>query len=200
MGNTAALARGNSHDSVHFEVFHLHARYIFLPGPAHVNLVTWSVAAQPINTTCTISTGTRAQDRHGFQGETQNNCRWSSRGSLVIYSWLVNILCLFCPVYRKHFIFFPSSSSSSSFSSSSSSSLSFLSFSCSYFLPQSGKTALSNILAEATGGVTEDYHPTQGVRILEFEVTGEAPNTTKLLRVEIELWDCGGNRQWEWYY
>lgn len=59
----------------------------------------------------------------------------------------------------------------------------------------SGKTAISNFLADATETSGGEYHPTQGVRILEFEtsvhVSGRSSNA------EIELWDCSGNQKFE---
>jgi len=64
-----------------------------------------------------------------------------------------------------------------------------------FFFRQSGKTCISNYLAEATESSGGEYHPTQGVRILEFEVEGENPTTGNPLRVEVELWDCGGSKQ-----
>lgn len=60
---------------------------------------------------------------------------------------------------------------------------------------QSGKTYICNYLAGATESSGGEYHPTQGVRILEFEVEGESPTTGKTLRVEVELWDCSGSKQ-----
>lgn len=61
--------------------------------------------------------------------------------------------------------------------------------------PQAGKTAISNIIAEATESSGGSYHPTKGVRILEFESDGEVKG--EIVRVEVELWDCSGNRQFE---
>jgi Rab-like protein 5 len=46
-------------------------------------------------------------------------------------------------------------------------------------------------------GTNSDYHPTQGVRILEFErqITADPKKTKKWVKenVEVELWDCGGD-------
>ena len=61
---------------------------------------------------------------------------------------------------------------------------------------QSGKTWISNFLAEATDSSGGEYHPTQGVRILEFESEGENPATGKAFRAEVELWDCSGGKKW----
>uniref|UniRef100_UPI00358EAFA4 intraflagellar transport protein 22 homolog n=1 Tax=Myxine glutinosa TaxID=7769 RepID=UPI00358EAFA4 len=60
---------------------------------------------------------------------------------------------------------------------------------------QSGKTTLANYLADATQTVEEDYWPTQGVRILEFECCPDS--NSKGLRYEVELWDCSGYRKFE---
>ncbi|KAJ3051555.1 Intraflagellar transport protein 22 [Rhizophlyctis rosea] len=62
---------------------------------------------------------------------------------------------------------------------------------------KSGKTAIANYLADLTVH-TNDYHPTAGVRILEFERTisleprrpGVRPKDTTLA---VELWDCSGD-------
>ncbi len=59
---------------------------------------------------------------------------------------------------------------------------------------QAGKTALSNFLSESTEAYTVgDYYPTKGVRILEFESNETVDG--KLVRVDIELWDCGGSQE-----
>jgi len=60
---------------------------------------------------------------------------------------------------------------------------------------QTGKTWISNFLAEATESSGGEYHPTQGVRILEFESEGENPTTGSAFRAEVELWDCSGSKQ-----
>ena len=60
---------------------------------------------------------------------------------------------------------------------------------------QSGKTWISNFLAEATESSGGEYHLTMGVRILEFESEGENPDTGKPFRAEVELWDCSGSKQ-----
>jgi Rab-like protein 5 len=46
-------------------------------------------------------------------------------------------------------------------------------------------------LADATE-IPYDYRPTQGVRILEFEVNDIEVNNKRITR-DIELWDCSGN-------
>ena len=61
---------------------------------------------------------------------------------------------------------------------------------------QSGKTCLSNYLSGATESSGGAYHPTKGVRILEFEVMGEREG--EMTQVDVELWDCSGNREWVW--
>eukprot|EP00105_Crassostrea_gigas_P028405 XP_011450045.1 PREDICTED: intraflagellar transport protein 22 homolog [Crassostrea gigas] len=55
-----------------------------------------------------------------------------------------------------------------------------------------GKTAVSNFLADATEGSSGEYHPTQGVRILEFE-----SQTNSRQGVDVELWDVSGDPKFE---
>ncbi|XP_033747818.1 intraflagellar transport protein 22 homolog [Pecten maximus] len=57
---------------------------------------------------------------------------------------------------------------------------------------QSGKTTVSNFLADATDQASGEYHPTQGCRIVEFEC-----NTGGRQNVEVEMWDCSGDRRFE---
>ncbi|KAH9515141.1 Intraflagellar transport protein 22 [Bulinus truncatus] len=57
----------------------------------------------------------------------------------------------------------------------------------------SGKTFLSNFLADATEFSAGEYHPTQGVRIIEFEAGSDSGRAT----VDVELWDCSGDRKFE---
>ena len=58
---------------------------------------------------------------------------------------------------------------------------------------ESGKTVLANFLADATETATGDYKPTQGARILEFEIEGNGKSSP----AEVELWDCSGNHSFE---
>lgn len=60
---------------------------------------------------------------------------------------------------------------------------------------QAGKTTISNYLSEATSSSSKEYHPTQGVRILEFE--SEYLDEDKSNAVEVELWDCAGSKKYE---
>ena len=60
---------------------------------------------------------------------------------------------------------------------------------------QSGKTWVANFLAEATESSGGEYHPTQGIRVLEFESEGEDPEKGTPFRAEVELWDCSGSRR-----
>jgi len=60
--------------------------------------------------------------------------------------------------------------------------------------PESGKTFLCNFLADATEFSGGEYHPTQGVRILEFETTASDSSRSNL---DVELWDCSGDRRFE---
>ncbi|XP_076434795.1 uncharacterized protein LOC143274759 isoform X2 [Babylonia areolata] len=60
---------------------------------------------------------------------------------------------------------------------------------------QCGKTVICNFLADATEVSGGDYRPTQGVRILEFEVNGlSVPGRSS---VDVELWDCSGDNKFE---
>uniref|UniRef100_A0A023GF79 Intraflagellar transport protein 22 homolog n=1 Tax=Amblyomma triste TaxID=251400 RepID=A0A023GF79_AMBTT len=61
---------------------------------------------------------------------------------------------------------------------------------------QSGKTVISNFLAEATENSSGQYQPTKGVRILEFEspqILVKGHQTT----ASVELWDCSGDQKYE---
>nr|CAD7425444.1 unnamed protein product [Timema monikensis] len=60
----------------------------------------------------------------------------------------------------------------------------------------SGKTTIANLLADATENSSGDYHPTQGVRILEFESPVLNVNN-KPSKAEVELWDCSGDHKFE---
>jgi hypothetical protein len=53
-------------------------------------------------------------------------------------------------------------------------------------------------LADATE-IPYDYHPTQGVRILEFEMDDIEINNERVSR-DIELWDCSGNHKYSTIY
>eukprot|EP00927_Polykrikos_kofoidii_P080842 TRINITY_DN77822_c0_g1_i1.p1 TRINITY_DN77822_c0_g1~~TRINITY_DN77822_c0_g1_i1.p1 ORF type:complete len:193 (+),score=33.41 TRINITY_DN77822_c0_g1_i1:119-697(+) len=55
--------------------------------------------------------------------------------------------------------------------------------------PEGGKSIISNVLSEATDVASDQYRPTVGVRILEFE--SEIRTTSQ--RVTVELWDVGGD-------
>jgi len=61
---------------------------------------------------------------------------------------------------------------------------------------QSGKTVIANALSESTepfrGG---EYRPTQGCRILEFEVPDVIISGKQTMKAEIELWDCSGDHK-----
>ncbi|XP_046617326.1 intraflagellar transport protein 22 homolog [Neodiprion virginianus] len=59
----------------------------------------------------------------------------------------------------------------------------------------SGKTTISNFLADATE-IPSEHRPTKGVRILEFEI--QSINVgNKFVKAEIELWDCSGDHRFE---
>lgn len=61
---------------------------------------------------------------------------------------------------------------------------------------QSGKTHISNYLSGATEISGEEYKPTQGVRILEFESSGENSEAGSSFKAEVELWDCSGDSRY----
>lgn len=63
---------------------------------------------------------------------------------------------------------------------------------------QSGKTAISNYIAERTEGITQNYRPTVGTRILEFE--RDAPHNPKKPgqgKALVQLWDVSGNSKYD---
>ena len=57
---------------------------------------------------------------------------------------------------------------------------------------QCGKTVIANFLADATESNGSDYHPTQGVRILQFE-SGNLSVNGQSVKADVELWDCSGD-------
>jgi len=65
--------------------------------------------------------------------------------------------------------------------------------------PKCGKTVLSNFLSDTIENIVQEYRPTKGVRIVEFE---RRNLNVKGRRVdaEVELWDCGstGNSESCW--
>lgn len=63
-----------------------------------------------------------------------------------------------------------------------------------YINIKGGKTTITNFLSEATSSSSKEYHPTQGVRILEFE--SECLDEDKTFGVEVELWDCAGSKKY----
>lgn len=68
-----------------------------------------------------------------------------------------------------------------------------------------GKTVIANSLSEFSQTLSQDYHPTVGVRVLETEKTYTQEQVSsipilkknKLSRVKIELWDMSGDRRFE---
>ncbi|XP_038059241.1 intraflagellar transport protein 22 homolog [Patiria miniata] len=61
---------------------------------------------------------------------------------------------------------------------------------------ESGKSVISNFLADATETSGGEYHPTQGVRILEFE-SGSNQMGARSSTAEVELWDCSGDQKFD---
>lgn len=58
---------------------------------------------------------------------------------------------------------------------------------------KSGKSMIANLLAELSDQNLEIYKPTQGCRILEFEVQNIKSQDKK--SIEIQLWDCSGDQK-----
>lgn len=59
---------------------------------------------------------------------------------------------------------------------------------------QSGKTAIANFLSDSTDNNGDEYWPTRGVRIVEFEANN-LNISNRNIKAEIELWDCSGDRK-----
>lgn len=60
---------------------------------------------------------------------------------------------------------------------------------------ESGKTVLANFVSDTTENLGGEYRPTQGVRILEFELQPEDSRDSK--SCEVEIWDCSGDFKFE---
>ncbi|KAJ3011053.1 UNVERIFIED_CONTAM: Intraflagellar transport protein 22 [Siphonaria sp. JEL0065] len=59
--------------------------------------------------------------------------------------------------------------------------------------PKTGKTAIANYLADLAESLNgNEYHPTQGVRILEFE-KHLSQSKGKDIAISVEAWDCSGD-------
>ncbi|GIY72098.1 intraflagellar transport protein 22 homolog [Caerostris extrusa] len=58
-----------------------------------------------------------------------------------------------------------------------------------------GKSVISNFLADATETISNEYYPTQGVRILEFE-SDNLNIGGRIAKTEVELWDCSGDTKY----
>ncbi|XP_072033794.1 intraflagellar transport protein 22 homolog [Amphiura filiformis] len=61
---------------------------------------------------------------------------------------------------------------------------------------ESGKSVISNFLADATEISGGQYNATKGVRILEFESNG-SQNGNRSQSTEVELWDCSGDHRYD---
>ncbi|CAF4903732.1 unnamed protein product [Pieris macdunnoughi] len=61
---------------------------------------------------------------------------------------------------------------------------------------ESGKSLLANFISEAVNFEDSEPRPTQGVRIVEFELPNLSIND-KQCKVDIELWDCSGDHKFE---
>uniref|UniRef100_A0A1B6CYT5 Intraflagellar transport protein 22 homolog n=1 Tax=Clastoptera arizonana TaxID=38151 RepID=A0A1B6CYT5_9HEMI len=60
---------------------------------------------------------------------------------------------------------------------------------------KSGKSTIANFLSDSTDNVSGEYRPTQGVRIVEFEIHLNVNNRN--IKADIELWDCSGDKKFE---
>uniref|UniRef100_A0A915PDX9 Uncharacterized protein n=1 Tax=Setaria digitata TaxID=48799 RepID=A0A915PDX9_9BILA len=61
---------------------------------------------------------------------------------------------------------------------------------------KSGKTTISNYLADSGDISSGRYRPTRGVRIVEFE-SNDLELDGERIEAEVELWDCSGDKQYE---
>lgn len=62
----------------------------------------------------------------------------------------------------------------------------------------SGKTRLANYIAEfETQPALDEYAPTAGARILEFDRDVAQPGKRGLSQLAVELWDCSGDQCYE---
>ena len=60
----------------------------------------------------------------------------------------------------------------------------------------SGKTYISNFLADQTEIGSESYRPTRGCRILEYEEK-QISVKGRSLTADVELWDCAGDKKYD---
>ncbi|XP_041979676.1 intraflagellar transport protein 22 homolog isoform X2 [Aricia agestis] len=60
---------------------------------------------------------------------------------------------------------------------------------------QSGKTAVANFLSESSAADDVISRPTQGVRIVEIQLSLNVND--KQCKVDVELWDCSGDHKFE---
>ncbi|KAH8875876.1 Intraflagellar transport protein 22 [Schistosoma japonicum] len=58
-----------------------------------------------------------------------------------------------------------------------------------------GKSYICNFLSESIDQVTDGYHPTTGVRILEYEQKIKVKGKTS--KIDVELWDTSGDNKFE---
>ncbi|KAL3990517.1 Miro-like family protein [Acanthocheilonema viteae] len=61
--------------------------------------------------------------------------------------------------------------------------------------PKSGKTMISNYLADSSDISLNIHRSTRGVRIVEFE-SNELELDGERVEAEVELWDCSGDKQY----
>ncbi|VDN06461.1 unnamed protein product [Thelazia callipaeda] len=61
---------------------------------------------------------------------------------------------------------------------------------------KSGKTTISNYLADSNDLSFNEYQPTRGVRIVEFE-SNELELDGERVEADVELWDCSGDEEYK---
>ncbi|XP_073984951.1 intraflagellar transport protein 22 homolog [Rhodnius prolixus] len=57
-----------------------------------------------------------------------------------------------------------------------------------------GKSTIANFLSEAIDYNIDNYRPTPGIRVLEYEINNDRND------IEIELWDCSGDEKYEQFW
>ncbi|CDS42823.1 ras-related protein rab-5 [Echinococcus multilocularis] len=59
----------------------------------------------------------------------------------------------------------------------------------------SGKSYITNFLSDAVEQGNNEYRPTKGVRILEYDLM--AKHDSKMTKVELQLWDTSGSKRYQ---
>ena len=61
---------------------------------------------------------------------------------------------------------------------------------------KAGKTTIANILGDLQEGPSQEYRPTIGCRIVDFE-RDPPPSVSQFGKLHIELWDLSGDFKYE---